>query len=114
MLLRPLGSNQTISMEESAVIMHAELRSLLILGLSVAPAVVLADVGDAVTIASGLANPRGIAFAPNGALYVAEAGSGGPGPCIPSPVPTNGNRCYGETGAVTRILKGEHVGTIVR
>ena len=33
----------------------------------------------------------------NGALYVAEAGSGGPGPCIPSPVFPNPPRCYGET-----------------
>lgn len=80
------------------------LRSLLILGLSLAPAAAMADLGDAKTIASGLANPRGIAFAPNGALYVAEAGSGGPGPCIPSPVAGNGDRCYGETGAITRIL----------
>jgi hypothetical protein len=29
-------------------------------------------------VASGLLNPRGLAFAPNGTLYVAEAGSGGP------------------------------------
>jgi hypothetical protein len=82
----------------------AMLRSLLILGMSLAPVAAMADLGGATTIASGLANPRGIAFAPNGALYVAEAGSGGPGPCIPSPVPANGDRCYGETGAITRIL----------
>jgi hypothetical protein len=80
------------------------LRSMLILGLSLAPAAAMADLGNATTIASGLANPRGIAFAPNGALYVAEAGSGGPGPCIPSPVAGNGPRCYGETGAISRIL----------
>ena len=64
------------------------------------PSHVLAQ--DVETIASGLNNPRGIAFAPNGALYVAEMGNGGPGPCIPSPaapVP----RCYGESGAITRI-----------
>ena len=29
-------------------------------------------------IASGLSNPRGLAFAPNGDLYVVEAGSGAP------------------------------------
>ena len=80
------------------------LRSLLILGMSLAPVAAVADLGDARTIASGLANPRGIAFAPNGDLYIAEAGSGGPGPCIPSPVPANGPRCYGETGAITKIL----------
>jgi sugar lactone lactonase YvrE len=76
----------------------------LVLGLALAPMALSADVGDAKTIASGLANPRGIGFAPNGALYVAEAGRGGPGPCIPSPVFPNPPRCYGETGALTRIL----------
>jgi hypothetical protein len=53
-------------------------------------------------IAEGLSNPRGLAFAPNGQLFVAEVGSGGNGQCVPSadsPVP----RCYGETGALTRI-----------
>lgn len=58
---------------------------------------------SAETLASGLNNPRGIAFAPNGALFVAEAGNGGAGPCIPSPAPPFGPRCYGETGAITRI-----------
>jgi hypothetical protein len=52
-------------------------------------------------IATGLVNPRGLNFGPEGALYVAEAGSGGTGPCI---VNSNGQLvCYGPTGAVTRI-----------
>ncbi|MGD9599196.1 MAG: ScyD/ScyE family protein [Steroidobacteraceae bacterium] len=55
------------------------------------------------TIAQGLVNPRGIALAPNGWLYVAEAGSGGSGRCIPSPEQGQPPRCYGETGALTRI-----------
>jgi hypothetical protein len=54
-------------------------------------------------LASGLNNPRGIAFAPNGGLYVVEMGDGGAGPCILSPVFPNPLRCYGETGALTRI-----------
>ena len=58
------------------------------------------------TIASGLSNPRGIAFAPNGELFVVEMGVGGPGPCIASPVPPNPPRCYGPTGALTRIAPG--------
>jgi sugar lactone lactonase YvrE len=62
-----------------------------------------AQAGSVETLASGLNNPRGIAFAPNGALYVAEMGNGGPGVCIPSPAPPFLDRCYGETGAVTRI-----------
>lgn len=55
------------------------------------------------TIASGLSNPRGIAFAPNGQLFVVEMGAGGAGPCIPSPVFPFPARCYGATGALTRI-----------
>jgi sugar lactone lactonase YvrE len=53
----------------------------------------------------GLDNPRGLAVAPNGALYVTEAGRGGDGPCAPNPA--NELRCYGETGAITRLWRGE-------
>ncbi|HWJ06352.1 MAG TPA: ScyD/ScyE family protein [Steroidobacteraceae bacterium] len=63
-----------------------------------------ADVGDAVTLASGLANPRGLAFAPNGDLYVAESGTGGQGNCTFSPPNPANQRCYGETGAISRVL----------
>jgi hypothetical protein len=60
-------------------------------------------------VARGLDNPRGLAFGPEGALFVAEAGRGGPGPpCATVPPPPPGNvQCYGATGAVTRILGGE-------
>jgi hypothetical protein len=56
-------------------------------------------------VMSGLDNPRGLAFAPNGALYVAEAGRGGSGPCAVNGA--NENRCYGTTGAITRLWRGE-------
>ena len=52
-------------------------------------------------ITSGLDNPRGLAFGPDRALYVAEAGRGGNGSCI-----INGagaTVCFGNTGAITRI-----------
>jgi hypothetical protein len=54
-------------------------------------------------IAQGLDNPRGLGFAANGDLYVAEAGSGGTGRCRPSPDGQPVDVCYGETGALTRI-----------
>lgn len=55
-------------------------------------------------VARGLDNPRGLAFGPKGELYVAEAGKGGPGPCMKSP--EGGTSCYGPSGAVTRIWQG--------
>jgi sugar lactone lactonase YvrE len=58
-------------------------------------------------VMSGLDNPRGLAIGPEGALYVAEAGRGGPGtdPCgLNSPGET---RYCGRTGAVSRLWRGE-------
>ena len=52
-------------------------------------------------VADGLSNPRGLSFAPDGNLYVAEAGRGGSGACIASP--EGGESCYGATGGITRI-----------
>jgi sugar lactone lactonase YvrE len=48
------------------------------------------------TIATGLDNPRDLAFGPDGGLYVAEAGHGGPY-CIP------GDTCVGYTSRISRI-----------
>jgi hypothetical protein len=50
-------------------------------------------------VVSGLDNPRGLAFGPEGGLYIAQAGRGGDGPCGPGP---EGTRCYGESGTISR------------
>ncbi|HVK25503.1 MAG TPA: ScyD/ScyE family protein [Actinokineospora sp.] len=55
------------------------------------------------TVASGLDNPRGLAFAPDGSLYVAESGIGGTAPCFTGE--TAELVCYGATGAITRITR---------
>lgn len=55
-------------------------------------------------IATGLANPRGMTFGEDGALYIAESGIGGDGPCA---IGAEGNEeCFGHTGGVTRVADG--------
>jgi sugar lactone lactonase YvrE len=79
------------------------------LGLAVAAVVSSAPVSAAPggggprvrVVASGLDNPRHVTFSPTGALYVAEAGRGGEGPC--SVHPDLGTFCLGFSGAVTRV-----------
>jgi hypothetical protein len=58
-------------------------------------------------VASGLDNPRGLVFAPNGALYIVEAGRGGDGICQPDPANPAGEVCFGLSGAITRLWKGQ-------
>jgi hypothetical protein len=73
---------------------------------TVALAVPLAAAAAPQPVMTGLNNPRGLAVGPEGALYVAEAGSGGPGACVPQP-DGPGTRCYGATGAITRLWRGQ-------
>ena len=55
-------------------------------------------------VMSGLDSPRGMAWGPEGGLYVVEAGTSSiTGPCA---TVTRGPNCYSGTGAVTRLWKG--------
>lgn len=79
-----------------------------------AAAFALASVGAPATaaeaeswvVASGLDNPRQLSIGPGGSVYVAEAGTGGDGPCLPSPEDPAASVCLGDTGAVTEIRHG--------
>jgi hypothetical protein len=68
-------------------------------------------------VMSGLHNPRGLAFGPEGALYVAEAGCGGNTSDCKTPPPLANctqlpfagdfiTRCFGLTGSITRLWQG--------
>jgi DNA-binding beta-propeller fold protein YncE len=57
-------------------------------------------------VMSGLDNPRGLAIGPAGAIYVAEAGRGGAGPCV-FLAGVAQIRCYGPTGAISRLWRGQ-------
>ena len=58
------------------------------------------------TVASGFDNPRGLAFGPNGRIYVAEAGTGGPACAAGGP---EGDICLGLTSGVSVInANGTH------
>ena len=79
---------------------------LLWLALAAVVALALGQAGSAGadttwrTVASGLNNPRGLAFNSDGLLYVAEAGRGGSGPCVDGP---EGKQCFGLSGSITRV-----------
>jgi hypothetical protein len=82
-------------------------------GLASATAAGAAPQPKVTTVVSGLDNPRDLAFGPNGKLYVAEAGHGGPS-CFSDP--EMGTACVGFTskisvvnvgaGSVERIARG--------
>jgi len=61
--------------------------------------------GTVTTVMSGLNSPRGLAWGPEGGLYVVEAGNTSwVGPCVRV---ARGSNCYSGTGSISRYWKGE-------
>ena len=61
-----------------------------------------ASAAEPEVVASGLNNPRQLSFTGD-TLYVAEAGTGGDGPCIEG---AEGDVCFGLSGSITRVRGG--------
>jgi hypothetical protein len=78
-------------------------RSVAALGAAAALCLLPAAAADGATrvVADGLHNPRGLTVGPGGDVYVAEAGRGGNGPCIPGP--EGSPVCFGTTGSIAQI-----------
>jgi hypothetical protein len=82
-------------------------RILMRAALAMVPAALLAigsvaHAHTATTIMSGLNSPRGLAVAPDGSVYVAEAGMGGAYEYVSS----SGTYRFGATGSVSRYARG--------
>ena len=83
----------------------------LAIAILIVPALPVAQTNVSVVM-SGLDSPRGLAFGPEGALYVTEAGRGAG--VVPTPAtdprcytgPQGGAQCYGATGAISRLWRG--------
>jgi sugar lactone lactonase YvrE len=109
---RGRGSLTTVASVTAPATQKEELMSartlLALVGASILVLAAPASAVEVETIAEGLDNPRHLAFG-GGDLYVAEAGSGGEGPCVPSPAgPDAPDVCVGDTGAVTVVDEHGH------
>ena len=58
------------------------------------------------TVAKGLNNPRGVSVAPDGSVYIASAGKGGPN-CFGK---GEGRQCLGNTGSIVRVAGADKQG----
>src|SRR4051794_31908186 len=98
---------------EGGMPMRALRRRVVLSAVLVVPGVVAAQPAAAAptpaptvtTIASGLDNPRDLAFGAGDALYVAEAGHGGP-ECVAGG--EEGTSCFGFTSGISRVLVRKH------
>jgi hypothetical protein len=84
-----------------------------LIAIPVAPAAAHPARESQQVVATGLNNPRHVRWS-SGGLYVAEAGIGGEGPCIPGGEgPQAPPNCYGTSGSITRI-KNHHQRRVVK
>ena len=76
---------------------------LVALGVSASASTAVSAAATVTPVTSGLDNPRGLSFGPNGRLYVAEAGNGGEEACLPPEHTGEEAFCIGFTGGIGAI-----------
>lgn len=98
---------QLVEIGKSKAILQAMAPLALVMGLTAIPAHAQFGYASEVVM-TGLNNPRGLSFNPaNGALYVAEAGSGGPLASDSGVTSAEGGKeYYGATSSVSQYLNG--------
>lgn len=85
---------------------HLPLIPLLLASVAPLAAAPSLTVSSVATVMTGLNAPRGLGFGPDGALYVAEAGSAFDTTSAPFVVVRGTNNYLGNTGSVSRLLGG--------
>jgi hypothetical protein len=99
-----IGSLRLVSVGRTALPRRTATRRTALISLGLGAALCCsappATAQNVEVVADGLVNPRGMAFGLDGRLYVAEAGSGGAGPCFTG---ADAQQCVGATGAIASV-----------
>jgi len=99
-------SNRSARTNRSRAVMALVTAAAAAIAVVSAGAPAIAAPGESRVVATGLDNPRHVSVGAGGAVYVAEAGTGGDGPCVGNPENPAEQVCLGATGAVTEIRRG--------
>jgi sugar lactone lactonase YvrE len=113
-----LISSQSIGISRAQVARTFAIAAILVPAASLGGVAAQAGGSNVSVLASGLNNPRGLTFGPNGQLYVAEGGLGGTtmntvGQCLQAPPPVGPYTSSGNSASISKIDPSTGARTIV-